>query len=67
MYNTLMIKEVEIVNYEDDNMTFSTSTGKKTIKTVTYQRLSCHKRARLVSKELDGNYISGFARQNNRE
>lgn len=39
MYNTLMIKKVEIVNYEDDNMTFSTSTGKKTIKTVTLSKV----------------------------
>lgn len=48
-------------------MTVNTSTGKKTIKTVTLSKVSCHKRARLVSEELDGNYISGFARQNNAE
>lgn len=35
-----MITEVEIMNYEDDNMTVNTSTAKKIIKTVTLSNVA---------------------------
>lgn len=34
-----MITEVEIMNYEDHNMSVNTSTGTKTIKTVTLSKV----------------------------
>lgn len=34
-----MITEVEILNYEDDNMTANTSSGKKTITIVTLSKV----------------------------
>lgn len=67
IYHLQQADDHESKDYQDDNMTVNTSTGKKTIKTVTLSKVSCHRRARLVSEELDGNYISGFARQNNAE